>query len=133
MNRDYGFFFKWDEEEEVMLLEKNKIFEERIEELVVEIRRMSIKISKLKAVKEENCRNRRREDKISAVKVLKQYSKLRSKVIDKKHKKVKIVQEMNALREESLALKMKGSRNRGGEKLRFILALALAVVTCRLM
>jgi len=95
---------------------------------------MSIKVSKLKVVKEENCRNRRHEDKISAVKVLKQkYSKLRSKVTNKKHKKAKIVQEMNILREESLALKVKGSRNRRGEKLRFILALVLVVITYRLM
>ena len=50
MNKDCGFF-KWEEDVEMNIIEKNKILEGRLEGIIVEIDRMRIKAKNMKAIK----------------------------------------------------------------------------------
>ena len=53
MDDDCGFF-KWDEDEGISMVERNKILEEKIKDMVFEMQRMGCQLTKLKSNNQGN-------------------------------------------------------------------------------
>ena len=102
-------YFRWDEEVEISIGERNKILEQRIEELVADNEKMGIELGNLKANKRG--KNIRDEDNSDYTwNVREEISILRMKIAKEKQKRAAAEVQLKIVREELMALDMKCSQ-----------------------
>ena len=100
-------FFKSNKENVMNVIEKNKIMEARVKELVGEIERIGTKVRNMKAPKG----GRRRSSETNEKQMLKEdNARLRSKIMKEKEKRGRVEEEIKAVK-ELMALKLKASNN----------------------
>lgn len=115
-------YFKWDEEVEISIGERNKILEQRIEELVAENEKMENELGKLKGNKQG--KNIRDEDNSASTwNVREDISILRMKIAKEKQKRAATEVQLKTVREELMALELKCSR-----KDKVVLCVAVMVI-----
>jgi hypothetical protein len=101
-------YFRWDEEMEISIGERNKLLEQRIEELVAENEKMGIELANLKANKRgKHIRDEDNSDYTWNVK--EEISMLRMKIAKEKQKRATAEVELKTVREELMAVEMKCS------------------------
>jgi len=128
INQDWGYF-KGDEEKDMSISEKNMLLEEKVKDLVAEVERMYMSVNSLKGLKKGGNTEGNEECLSNELKLLKkENTKLRSKISKEKMKRAKVEEKLKWLKEEMIALKMKGFRNNGVERLCMCLAFAMVVV-----
>ena len=90
------------------VMEKNKILEERVEELLGEIDRMGIEVRNMKV----SNGGRHGESETNELQILKEDNvKSRSRIVKDKEKGGRVEQEIKVMKEELMALKLKASNN----------------------
>ncbi|KAJ8441021.1 hypothetical protein Cgig2_021385 [Carnegiea gigantea] len=88
-------FFKWDKDEEFSMVERNKILEERIEELVSDMQRMDCQLTKLKS--NDQCNNNR----VGANDILREeVTNLKIKIAKEKQRRGTIEDKLKAARDK---------------------------------
>ena len=104
---DYGYF-RWDEEVEISIGERNKILEQRIEELVVENEKLGNEVGNLKVNKQgKNIRNE--DNSASTWNVREEISILRMNMGKEKQKRAVAKDQLKTVRDELMALELKCS------------------------